>query len=130
MAAAIKGKQIVWGVPAGGITLAHAATTSGIVESIDIESGGETAEINDEDGDVVTRVDHGTENKVTINVIAIVSTALPEKGDELTGLPAIDGIALNTGRVFVDTSKVTYTGKDAKKISITAVHYPTMPADL
>ena len=129
MAAAIKGKQISWGVSAAGITLANAATTAGIVESITIERGGETSKIVDEDGDIVTRIDHGEEIKLEIEVKALLTSTVPAKGTEITGLAAIDLIPINTGRTFVESAKVTYSGSDAKKISISAVNYPVMAAN-
>lgn len=129
MSAQISGKQIVWGVPAGAITGVHSVTTSGIVQSFGVQFGGETEVITDEDGDKVTRVDHGAENKLSMEVICEPSTTMPEKGDELTGLGTIDGVDFTTGRVFVDDANAEYTGNASKKISISATHYPGMPAD-
>jgi hypothetical protein len=85
--------------------------------------------ITDEDDDPVTRVDHNAERKVTLLVICKSSTILPAKGAELTGLGTIDGVNFSTGRVFVDDAKAVYSQGGAKKISMSATHYPTLLAD-
>lgn len=132
MAASVKGKQIIWGVPSAAVTAAtNVLTNSGIVQSFEIDSTGGTTVIGDEDDDAVTRVDHNAENKISMEVHCVAATAKPAKGAEITGssLGTIDGINFETGRTFVDSSKVTYSQGGVKKIAITATHYPTMAAD-
>ena len=129
MAAAIKGKQVIWGLPSGVITAANVAATGGIISSFEIDSQGSTTTVTDEDDDVVTRIDHSAENKISIEVDCTSATVKPAKGVELTGLGTIDGINFTTCRTFVDSSKVVYNRAGVKKISITATHYPIMAAD-
>lgn len=129
MSAAIKGKQVIWGVTAGAVTAANAAVTGGIITSFEIDSQGGTTSVSDEDDDIVTRIDHAAENKITLEVDCIATTTKPAKGTELTGLSTIDGVTFGTGRTFVDSSKVVYTRNGVKKISVTATHYPGMAAD-
>lgn len=129
MSAAIKGKQVIFGVPAGVITATHTATTSGIVQNFSIEPGGSTTTVEDEDDDIVTRIDHKAENKVSMEVVCLSTSTMPAKGAEITGLGTIDGVAFGTGRVFVDAPKSVYDKGGVKKISIAATHYPTMAAD-
>lgn len=129
MAASIKGRTVVWGVPAGVITGAHSVTTSGIIQSYTLGGGGETTEIGDEENDIVTRVDHGAKNSISLEIMCEPDSTLPEKGDELTGLGTIDGINFATGRVFVDAPQVQYQNAAVKKFTVTASHYPDMAAD-
>lgn len=132
MAASIKGKIVVWGIPTQGVTAAtNIFVNSGVVQSFDVESGGATTTIADEDDDAVTRIDHNYENKVTIEVVCVAATVKPAKGAEISGssLGTIDGIVFSTGRTFVDSAKVTYTQGGAKKMNISATHYPGMGAD-
>lgn len=129
MSASIKGRFVVWGITAGVISLVNSVTASGIIQSASISGGGGTDTITDEDGDHVTRIDHGGENKINVEVICEPNTTVPVKGSELTGLGNIDGINFNAGRVFVDDPKVDYTNAQGKKLSFTATHYPEMPAD-
>lgn len=129
MSASIKGRTVVFGVTAGAITAAHAATTAGIVESFSISAGGETVDIGDEDNDLVTRIDHGAKNTVSLEVLCEPTSDLPAKGDEITGMGTIDGVAFGTGRVFVETAQVQYQKAQVKKITVTASHYPSMAAD-
>lgn len=132
MAAVIKGKQISWGIPAAAVTAGTSLFTAvGIVESFEIDPGGGTTEIGDEDDDIVTRIDHAAVNKISMTVICTSSTTKPAKGAEITGstLGTLDGIAFGTGRIFVDTAKVTYNRAGEKKIAMTASHYPVMAAD-
>jgi len=129
MAATIKGRTVIWGITAGVITAANVATTSGVIQSFSIDLGGETDKVKDEDGDIVTRIDHGAENKISIEVLCQTNTSLPVKGSELTGLGTIDGINFATGRVFVDSAKVDYSNTAVKKITVNATHNPAMAAD-
>lgn len=129
MSASVKGKQVIWGIVAGAITAAHAATTSGIVESFSVTPGGNVEDVPDEDGDFVARVDHGVTNTIELTVKALSDTVLPAKGDELTGLGTIEGIDFSVGRVFVEDSSADSNGSAVKTISVTAKHYPDMPDD-
>ncbi len=129
MAAAVKGKTVIWGVSAGAITAANAAVTGGIITSFEVDSQGGTETVGDEDNDIVSRIDHAAENKISMEVDCTSATVKPAKGAELTGMGTIDGVAFGTGRTFVDSSKVVYNRAGVKKISVTATHYPTMAAD-
>jgi len=129
MSASIKGRTVVFGVPAGAITGAHSATVSGIVQSFGFTRGGETVEIGDEDNDFVTRIDHGAKASVSIEVMCEPDSEVPAKGDEITGMGTIDGYAFGTGRVFVDSAAVAYQNAQVKKITVNATHYPSMAAD-
>lgn len=129
MAESVKGIQVTWGIAAGAITAAHVATTSGILESFSVTPGGNVEEVMDEDGDIVSRVDHGTTNTIEFTVKAISTSTLPVKGDELEGLGTLDGIDFDTGRVFVEDASADSTAGAVKTISVTAKHYPDMPAD-
>jgi hypothetical protein len=120
---------VIWGITAGVTTLSNAATTAGVVENASIQLGGATETVVDADGDHVSRIDHGAENKITLEIKCLATSTLPDKGTELTGLSAIDGVALNSGRTFVDDAQVTYASTAVKKITVSATHYPTMPAD-
>lgn len=128
MAADIKGKQVAWGV-AALIATVHAATTSGIVQSFSWGAGGETDEVTDEDGDYVTRIDHGDKNSLSMEVLCVADSVPPAKGDELVFASAVDGLPINVGRVIVDTAEVSYSDKAKKRISVSATQYPEMAAD-
>ena len=129
MAVAIKGKTVSWGIPAAAKT-ASDALVAGIVEDVKIQLGGNTTEITDEDGDIVSRVEHGAKNTVTLTTrVTAASPTLPAKGASVTFATAIDGVALNTGRCFVESSEITYKGNDSSMVSITINHYPIMGAD-
>lgn len=126
MAVKISGKQVSWGIPSAAKTAAD-GLVEGIVESVEISVGGQTAEIPDEDGDIVTRVDHGGKNTVTISTRVTASApSLPEKGDSVTFSAAIDGVPLSTGKCYVDDAKITYKGNDSSVVNITISHYPIM----
>lgn len=129
MSAAIKGKQVIWGVPSAVVTAALVAATGGIVTDFEHDVGGGTTLVSDEDDDIVTRIDHAAENKISLSVDCLSTTVKPAKGQELSGLGTIDGVNYGTGRTFVDTSKVVYQKAGVKKLSITATHYPGMVAD-
>ena len=129
MSAAVKGKQLIWGVVAGAVTAANVAVTGGIISSYEITRGGASTTIGDEDDDIVTRVDHATENKISIEVDCLSTTTLPAKGTELSGLSTLDGVPFGTGRTFVDDSKVVYNRAGVKKISVSATHYPSLVTD-
>jgi hypothetical protein len=126
MAVSIRGRQVSWGIPASAKT-ASDALVEGIVESVEITVGGSTAEIVDEDGDIVCRVDHGGKNTVTISTrVTDPTPALPIKGAEVVFSTAIDGVALNTGECYVDDAKIAYKGNDSSMVNITISHYPLM----
>jgi hypothetical protein len=129
MAVNNKGRKVVWGIAAGVITGAHTVTTAGILQGFSIQAGGETGEIKDEDGDIVTRIGHGAKNKVTVEILCEPTSKLPLKDAEMTGLGTLDGLNFSTGRVFVDDATVTYANADVKKISVNLSHYPEMAAD-
>lgn len=130
MAATVKGVQIIWGVPAGVKTeAAKFVAGGGVVTSYSISRAGATDTVSDEDDDIVTRIDHATENKVSLEVTCVAGTTLPAKGAEITGLLTLDGVAFGTGRTFVDDAKADYANAATKKISVSATHYPAMPAD-
>lgn len=129
MAASISGRQVVWGVPSDVITAVQTVTTSGIIQDFTFNDGGNTEEVPDEDGDFVARVDYGKKNSLSFTVVAEDDTVNPEKGDELTFAAAVDGIALDEGRIFVETAEVVTSNSSTKRIAVTASHYPDMEAD-
>jgi hypothetical protein len=132
MSAAIKGKQIRWGIDSSIITAAGTIlTNAGIVQSFKLSKGGQTTYINDEDDDAVSRIDHDFENKITLDVIGVSATVPPAKGLEIVGatLGTIDGVDFTTGRTFIDSVDVDYTQGGATKISLAATHKPGMGAD-
>lgn len=128
MSARIKGVQLSWGIPAAAKTAAT-AFAEGIVEDFKPSIAGNTAEIADEDGDFVTRIDHGDKNQVTLTVKILADTELPEKGTEVVFSAPIGGVRLDEGRCFVDSAEITYKGNDASTASFTVTHYPEMEAD-
>ncbi|MCW1921324.1 hypothetical protein OKA05_02095 [Luteolibacter arcticus] len=125
----MKGREVVWGVPAGVITGVQSVTTSGIVQNFTVNRGGEVAEIGDEENDIVTRIDHAKKNTGSIEIMCEPDSTLPEKGDELTGLGEHDGIDFAEGRTFVEDASVTYQNAQVKKITVPFTHYPDMAAD-
>jgi hypothetical protein len=128
MAVKISGKSVKWGIPAAGKTLAD-GVVAGIVQNISLNRGGNVENIPDEDGDIVTRVDHGAMNSGSFTtLVTATSPALPAKGDEITGLSAIDGVALNTGRTFVEDASITYSGVSTTEVQVSFTHYPEMGA--
>ena len=129
MAVQISGKQIKWGIPAAGKTMSD-GVVAGIVQDITLNRGGNVENIADEDGDIVTRVDHGRINTGTITtMVTAASPSLPAKGTEITGAAAIDGVALNDGRLFVEDASIAYSGVQGTRVTIPFTHYPDLPAD-
>ncbi len=128
MAATISGIQISWGIPADAKTAAN-SLADGIVEDFKPAAGGNVSEISDEDGDYVTRVDHGEKNTVTLSVKILDAETIPKKGTEVTFSADVGGLGLNTGRCFVESAELAYKGNDASVASITITHYPSLPAD-
>ncbi len=129
MAVEISGKTVSWGIPSAVKTAAD-SLVEGIVEDVKVAIGGNTTEIADEDGDYVTRVEHGNKNTVTVQTrVTAASPALPAKGTPVTFAAAVDGVPLNTGRCFVDSAEITHKGTDSSTVSISIHHYPVMPAN-
>jgi hypothetical protein len=110
------------------VTNSAAVTTAGIVESFSVQLGGNTEEIVDEDGDFVSRVDHGASNKLSLEVLIQATSTVPTKGTVITGLSAVQGITLNTGAVLVDDAQVMFAKAGVAKLSVSATHYPGMTA--
>lgn len=137
MAASVKGSLIVWGVQDDPRDAALVAMTSGIVTSFSVAKAGATTTISDEQDDVVTRVDHAEESKITIEVLAQSTSTIPDKGDliDMSGLIIlngdliIDGIDFSDGSLIVDDAKIDYGFAAAKKISISATYTPTELAE-
>lgn len=125
MAVSINGASVSWGIPAAGKTVAD-ALVSGIVQDFEISTEGNVAEIADEDGDLVARVDHGAKNTVSFSTLVTTATpTLPAKGDAVTFAAAIDGVALNVGEAFVESASITHAGTDTATVSISISHYPS-----
>ena len=125
----IHGRQVDWGLPPGVIVGIDSVITTGIIQSFSLSVGGATSLISDEDGDIVTRIDYGGENKLSMEITALVGSVIPVKGSPIIGLGTIDGINFNSGQVLVDDVKIDYANSAVKKFSINASHYPAMPAD-
>lgn len=128
MSAQISGVQVSWGIPSAAKTAAN-TLAAGIVEDFKPAAGGNTTEIVDEDGDHVTRVDHGEKNTVNITVKILDAETLPVKGTEVTFAADVGGLGLNSGRCFIDSAELLYKGNDASTASFTVSHYPEMAAD-
>lgn len=128
MAVQVSGTQVSWGIPSAGKTAAD-ALVEGIVQDFEVTTDGNVSEIADEDGDFVSRVDHGEKNTVTFSSIVTDATpTLPAKGASVTFASAIDGVALNTGLSFVESASIAYAGTSTTTVSITVSHYPDMSA--
>jgi len=127
MAVQVSGTQVSWGIPADGKTAAD-SLVEGIVQDFEISTDGNLTEITDEDGDFVSRVDHGEKNTVTFSSLTDTSPTLPAKGASVTFSAAINGVALNTGLSFVEDASIAYAGTNTTTVSITVSHYPDMSA--
>lgn len=126
MAVSVSGTTVQWGIPAAGKTAAD-SLVAGIVQDFEITTDGNVTEITDEDGDFVSRVDHGEKNTVTFSsLVTAASPSLPAKGDSVTFASAIDGVALDTGLSFVEDASIAYAGTSTTTVSITVTHYPSM----
>lgn len=128
MAVQISGTQVSWGIPSAIKTDAD-NIVEGIVQDVKISIGGNTAEIQDEDGDYVSRVEHGSKNTVTIQTLLVVTDpvqVLPAKGDAVTFTSTADGVDLTAGSAFIESAEITYKGVDTTGVSLTVVHYPQM----
>lgn len=129
MAVKIEGRQVKWGITAG-IKTASDALIAGIVQSASIEPGGNMEEITDEDGDIVTRVDHGKSDILNLTIlVTAASPSLPEKGDEVTGLGTYNGIDFSAGRAFIESASWGEGGVQAAQVTLQIKHYPEMAAD-
>lgn len=129
MAVSVKGKKVSWGIPSTAKTVSD-ALVAGLVDDVKIQRGGNTSDVIDEDGDIVCRVDHGFKNTVTLTTrVTATAPSLPVKGVGVTFAAAIDGVALNTGRAFVESSEITHKGNDSSVVNITIHHYPDMGDD-
>jgi hypothetical protein len=125
MAVSINGTTVQWGIPAAGKTVAD-SLVAGIVQDFEVSTDGSVAEIADEDGDMVARVDHGAKN--TVSFSSLVTTAapvLPVKGTAVTFAAAIDGVALNVGEAFVESASISHSGTNTATVSFTVTHYPS-----
>ena len=125
MAVTINGTTVQWGIPAAGKTVAD-SLVAGIVQDFEVSTDGSVAEIADEDGDMVARVDHGAKN--TVSFSSLVTTAapvLPVKGTAVTFAAAIDGVALNVGEAFVESASISHSGTNTATVSFTVTHYPS-----
>lgn len=125
MAVSINGATVSWGIPAAGKTVAD-SLVAGIVQDFEISTDGNVAEIADEDGDMVARVDHGAKNTVTFSsLVTTASPSLPAKGTAVTFASAIDGVDLNTGEAFVESASIAHAGTNTATVSFTVTHYPS-----
>ena len=125
MAVSINGATVSWGIPAEGKTVAD-SLVAGIVQDFEISTDGNVAEIADEDGDMVARVDHGAKNTVTFSsLVTTASPSLPAKGASVTFGSAIDGVALNVGEAFVESASIAHAGTNTATVSFTVTHYPS-----
>lgn len=127
MAASVKGKLIVWGVPddVRDAALAGLATTEGIITSFSLARGGASNQVTNEQDDIVTRVDSADEVKVTIEIMATENTDCPQKGDELVlGEVAVGGVDFSTGNLICDDAKADYATASGKKFSVSGTWYP------
>jgi len=120
------GTTVKWGIPST-LKTASDSVVAGIVQSVNPSVDGATTEITDEDGDIVTRIDHGEFNMVSFEAIVTEATpSLPKKGDSVTFSAAVDGVSLNTGKVLVESASITHSGANATTVSFTVKHYPHM----
>jgi hypothetical protein len=125
MAVSINGTTVQWGIPAAGKTVADNLVL-GIVQDFEVSTDGNVAEIADEDGDMVARVDHGAKNTVSFSSLVTDATpTLPAKGTAVTFAAAIDGVALNVGEAFVESASISHSGTNTATVSFTVTHYPS-----
>jgi hypothetical protein len=123
MAVSINGTTVQWGIPAAGKTVAD-SLVAGIVQDFEVSTDGNVSEITDEDGDLVSRVDHGAKNTVSFSSLVTTATpVLPAKGTLVT-LTAIDGVALDVGEAFVESASISHSGTNTATVSFTVTHYP------
>lgn len=126
MAETISGVQVQWGIPADGKSAADGLVT-GIVQDFEVSVDGNVSEITDEDGDIVSRVDHGEKNTVSFtSLVTAASPSLPSKGDSVTFSGPIAGVNLDDGLCRVEDASISFQGTDTTSVSITITHYPDM----
>ena len=124
----ISGVQVSWGIPDDGKTAAD-SLVEGIVQDFEISTDGNLTEITDEDGDIVSRVDHGEKNTVSFTtLVTAASPSLPAKGDAVTFSGAIAGVDVSSGLCRVEDASISFQGTDTTSVSITITHYPDMSA--
>lgn len=127
----IVGKQVLFGISDSLKTVSD-TVISGIVQDASASKTGAVLEIQDEDGDHVTRIDHGKKNTISITVLTTdASLDLPENGAEVNfgAITDIDGIDVSTGRAFIDDATSSQAGGQTTSASYTISHYPSMQAD-
>ena len=125
MAVSVNGATVQWGIPPAGKTVAD-NLVAGIVQDFEVSTDGSVAEIADEDGDMVARVDHGAKNTVSFSSLVTDATpTLPAKGTAVTFAAAIDGVALNVGEAFVESASISHAGANTATVSFTVTHYPS-----
>ena len=121
MAVSINGTTVQWGIPAAGKTVAD-SLVAGIVQDFEVSTDGNVAEITDEDGDLVSRVDHGAKNTVSFSSLVTTATpVLPVKGTAVT----FAAVALNVGEAFVESASISHAGTNTSTVSFTVTHYPS-----
>ena len=126
MAVNVEGRQVSWGIVAAGKTISDSLVT-GIVQDFELSRDGSVSEIADEDGDLVARVDHGGKNNVTFSAIVTTATpSVPIKGTEVTFASDIDGFTLTTGRGFIESASIVYSGTSTTTVSFAVTHYPLL----
>lgn len=126
MAETISGVQVEWGIPTEGKNAAD-DLVSGIVQDFEVSVDGNVSEITDEDGDIVSRVDHGEKNTVSFTTLVTTSSpSLPAKGDAVTFSGAIAGVDVSSGLCRVEDASISFQGTDTTSVSITITHYPQM----
>jgi len=88
-----------------------------VVESTSSNQTGETAEVTDEDGDVVyQRSGFGLKTEVSLEVIPKTATTAPVPGDAFT----YDG----SSKIVIGSISIKKGNKDFEKWSITGVRFP------
>ena len=116
---------MVWGIPAGVKTAVHGVTTSGIVQSVNKSGSIQESEIMDEDSDYCTHVAYAKKRDLTIEVICEPDTEEPDEGDVIGPLTAL---GITGGQCIVKSAAEVFSNAEAKKLTITATHYPEMTA--
>jgi hypothetical protein len=117
------GRQISWGIPSGMITDVHTVVTAGTVAAFTRSLKGEKDVHTEEDGKKVGATFSGDESEVKIDVECMATTALPARGDSISGLIGAD-TGLIGGAVLVDSVEVAWKKGGKKMLSVSATHYP------
>ncbi|MCC6356907.1 MAG: hypothetical protein IT577_23725 [Verrucomicrobiae bacterium] len=132
MAATIRGKRVVWGIPdairdaiKGNLS---EAGNSGIITGAPVTDNADESKIPNEVGDPVSQVFSGRTSSLTIEVVCEATTVKPEPGDLLDGLVAADSpLGWTTGIVVVQPGVQTkFANKEAKSFSIPVIWFPEM----